>query len=75
MKSTQPYTADTYDEDAWERTRTRWADCHKVIVGYDEATAQARAQQITERSLNNPKYACTMKAYKGKCGHWHVSRV
>lgn len=57
-----------------DRVRTRCVECGKVVVGYDEATARLRAEQITNRGGVSPRYDCVMRAYKGRCGHWHVSR-
>jgi hypothetical protein len=68
--------ADTYQEPHWYtgEMKTRCSECHKVVVAYDAETARLRAQQITERPKVHPKYNYQMKAYKGGCGHWHVSR-
>lgn len=69
-------TAQTYEEESYYtgKVRTRCFECGKVVVGYDEETASLRATQITNRKPVSPKYKCVMIAYKGKCGHWHVSR-
>jgi len=68
--------AQTYEELHYytSKIRTRCSECDKVVVGYDEETATLRAKQITERESVSLKYKCVMIAYKGKCGHWHVSR-
>jgi hypothetical protein len=47
--------------------RLRCADCGKVVFNSMEA-AQSAADRIT-RSRQD------MKAYRGDCGHYHVSRV
>ena len=69
--------APTYQEPHWYTgvMKTRCADCHKVVVAYDEGTAHQRANQISERPKVRPEYNVRMKAYKGRCGHWHVTRT
>jgi hypothetical protein len=73
---TTPRLANTYQEPHWFTgiMKTRCSMCHKVVIAYDEETAHLRAQQITNKPKTHAKYAYIMKAYKGKCGHWHVSR-
>jgi hypothetical protein len=68
--------AQTYQEPHWYTgiMKTRCAHCHKVVIAHDEETAYERAKQITERRKVHPKYNFRMQAYKGKCGHWHVTR-
>lgn len=72
-----PYVAETYESPTWDGAgvRIRCSDCNKVVVGYDRKSAELRAQQITERPPVSEKYKCVMKAYLGKCGHWHVSNT
>lgn len=60
--------AETYREEHGftGKIKTRCTDCWKVAYP-DEATAVFRAAQISERE--------PMKAYLGRCGHWHVTRT
>lgn len=46
-------------------TRPRCSECGKVV--FDQARAERSALKATERGT-------PMKAYRGKCGHWHTSR-
>lgn len=63
------HVADTYTEPHWfdGRIRVRCTECYKVVLT-DETFAVKRAAEIS--ATHQP-----MKAYLGKCGHWHLSRI
>ncbi len=57
--------APTYEMIDHRGLRLRCTACHKVVKR-DEEHARTRAAEITAQGT-------PMKAYRGRCGNWHLS--